>query len=504
MTNKMIAATCNDLTAVVTNPIITSRLVVPLYNDGNLQSTLTHKITGTLVKLAFAGPQYLCGLMQSDDASKKSIVVVWNVTRGVVVHTLEEEGILDMATTDDESLVVLVQHKKAYIQEYALDEAKLKLVRKIKAGKVSDEDSTDKWTVAAHGDKLCVLMDGIVKVLGRESGSKLHKCKLSSTAAGNIMVMSDKYVAACTASQVQVFSISTGKLVTSAAITEPPTQVLIQENYLLIDSSLYRIGKNTSTAVSTLQEEEAAVMQLFFSSDSSTEVQAIVQGKKGIDIFQIPFVNDDGQVMSKIEIPKPSEEDEEEKSSKKRTPSVTKTLGPGQAGGETVQVTDRPVKKSKTVEDDDEEDDGPTIAERLQRLQQVLDEEDAMEALQFKPKQATTESLSHLLDQALSSSDDSMLELALNVRDAKVRQHSIDDLAVEQATLLLNKLTARLAKKPNRASALVPWIQILLLSGKIQSSAPLVPLRNLVQERIEVFPQLLQLEGRLALLANMQ
>jgi hypothetical protein len=71
-----------------------------------------------------------------------------------------------------------------------------------------------------------------------------------------------------------------------------------------------------------------------------------------------------------------------------------------------------------------------------------------------------------------------MLELALDVRDAKVRQHSIDDLAVDQATLLLNKLTARLAKKPSRASALVPWIQLVLLSGKIQSSAPLVPLKK--------------------------
>ncbi|KAI2502172.1 hypothetical protein MHU86_12308 [Fragilaria crotonensis] len=216
---------------------------------------------------------------------------------------------------------------------------------------------------------------------------------------------------------------------------------------------------------------------------------------------------EDGEIVETMELPKEEEEEQGDgldvvTGKRPAVASITQTLGPGQAGGESLEVSDRPMKKTKKAADDDETDE-PTIAERLKRLQQVLDQEDEEEEIKFRPKQATTESLSHLLQQALSSADDSMLELALDVRDAKVRELSIDELAVDQATLLLNKLTARLAKKPSRASALVPWIQLLLLSGKIQSSAPLGPLKNLVQERIEVFPQLLQLEGRLSMLVNM-
>lgn len=318
--------------------------------------------------------------------------------------------------------------------------------------------------------------------------------------------MDDKHVVGCTPSQLQVFSISDGKSVMTVAISETPSQLQVHGSYLLLDQSLYVIKKRASV-VSTLEDTDQDVsVHLSFCSD--TEVEAVVDNKGGIEIYRLNFINDDGDVVDKIALPKEDEamEEEQSKAAKRPAPSsITQTLGPGQAGAESMNVNDRPVKKSKTDGEGEAEEEEPTIAERLKRLEQALaqeDEEDDDEA-NFKPKQATTESLSHLLHQALESSDDSMLELALGVRDVKIRQLSVDDLSVEQAALFLNKLTARLAKKPSRAAALVPWIQSLLMSGKIQSSAPLMPLRNLVQERIEVFPQLLQLEGRLSILANM-
>ena len=96
-----------------------------------------------------------------------------------------------------------------------------------------------------------------------------------------------------------------------------------------------------------------------------------------------------------------------------------------------------------------------------------------------------------------------MLELALSVRDKRVIENSLTELEIDEAALLLNKLTARLAKKPNRAVQLVVWVQFLLQSGKIRSSKPLIPLKNLLQERVDSFPQMLQLEGRLSMLAQM-
>ena len=523
----------DDLVAVVTNPTFTSRLAVPLYHlqqgTGTLQSTLTYKAVGQLQSLCFAA-NFLCGLVH--DGTTRS-VVIWNVTRGVAVHTLPETDdfqILDICTSSSGGspsvLMVLIRKgSKLYVQEYSLDasttasEATLfQMVRKIKAGKVEDEDQTtanDIFQVAAHDTRIAVRNGATVKVMERETGTKLYKCKLQSSQGGaaadstsvSTVVMNENYVAVTTPSQIQVFT-NGGKVKTTVIISERPTQLQLKGDYLLVDHSIYSIlASATATPACTLTKSDAdSRVQLAFSSD--TEVRAIVQGPKGgvVTVCTMAFVEDE-EILKTLELPKEEEDQGDEPSTvapgkRPATTSLTQTLGPGQAGGESLEVSDRPIKKTKKAADDDEADE-PTIAERLKRLQQVLDQEDEEEEIKFRPKQATTESLAHLLQQALSSADDSMLELALDVRDAKVRERSLDDLTVDQATLLLNKLTARLAKKASRASALVPWIQLVLLSGKIQSSAPLGPLKNLVQERVEVFPQLLQLEGRLSMLVNM-
>jgi U3 small nucleolar RNA-associated protein 5 len=111
--------------------------------------------------------------------------------------------------------------------------------------------------------------------------------------------------------------------------------------------------------------------------------------------------------------------------------------------------------------------------------------------------------LTKLLEQALQSSDDAMLELALQVSNTKVIKETCQELADDHLPTLLNALTSRLASKPTRANQLCPWISILLRTGRIRSVAHLQPLRNLLQERLEIFPALLKLEGRLGMLTNL-
>jgi hypothetical protein len=218
------------------------------------------------------------------------------------------------------------------------------------------------------------------------------------------------------------------------------------------------------------------------------------------------------------------------------TNSLT-VLGPAQAGGEARSLTEGPpaTKKSRgnataTGDDDngndmdiaDNDDEGATIAERLERLQQALDEEDddddddddddeeTVKALQkkaarpdFIPKKATTESLTQLLEQALQSADDSMLELALEVRDPAVLRETCRELAAEYLQLLLTALTVRLAGKPARAEQLCAWLTAVLVSGKIRAVENVQPLRNLIQERLEVFPALMKLDGRLSMMSSL-
>jgi hypothetical protein len=107
------------------------------------------------------------------------------------VHTLAEDEedfkILDIATvaatpTSSVLLVLIRRGSKLYVQEYSLLDAKFKMLRKIKAGKVEDEGVA--WHLAAHDTLVAIRNGATVKILERETGTKVHKCKLSSPAIG--------------------------------------------------------------------------------------------------------------------------------------------------------------------------------------------------------------------------------------------------------------------------------------------------------------------------------
>jgi hypothetical protein len=503
-----------DLVAVATHPTSTSRLSVSLYYQGNFQTTLTHKIIGELNTLRFSG-SYLLGLIQ-ESAWKKS-VVVWSVTRGVVVQTFSEDvEILAMTTLSSSSsspiVFLLIRNSpKLYIYEYTIKEGSstLSLIRKIKVGKVTQEGSSG-YDLEANNTLLAVRQGSDVKLIERLTGKKSDKITVDGTNSMNhdipsgTLSLNESHLAVCTHNTVQVFEGE--KSLMEVISSNVPTNVKLHGNYLLVDSLIYKVSASKSAVpVSTMKCEVATTVIIDFFNDE--ELQVIFQGSKGeVEVHRMPFVLD-GKEVATLSIPK--KEDilgmplESTTIDSKPLKTKTKALGPGQAGSESLVVSDRPTKKPRKAGEDEMKIDDLTIAERLKRLQEVLEEEDDAEDLKVRPKQATTESLGHLLQQALSSSDEALLEVALDVRDtAKIRQHSIDGLTVEQASLFLQKLTTRLVKRPARAASLVPWIQLLLLSGKIQSSDTLIPLNNLVQERIEVFPQLLQLEGRLSMMVH--
>jgi hypothetical protein len=86
--------------------------------------------------------------------------------------------------------------------------------------------------------------------------------------------MNDTYVAACTPTQVQVFT--GGKLKTELSLSEPPMQLQMSGDYLLVDQSIYSISSAKAAAPAcTMIQEEDATIQLFFASNTDTDVVAI-------------------------------------------------------------------------------------------------------------------------------------------------------------------------------------------------------------------------------------
>jgi hypothetical protein len=245
-------------------------------------------------------------------------------------------------------------------------------------------------------------------------------------------------------------------------------------------------------------------------------------------------------------------------SSLKKRKATSIVLGPGEDGGEALRVTDQKLKKTKVDDDgngsdwedhDDfnlegSEDQEQTIAQRLALLSSELerdtedDEDDHLRneiiiesnnsQTKFNAKKATSESLVTLLRQALTSNDDSQLEVAFQVSDKKVIENSILALATsaqedEEGTsdiivTLLSKLVTRLSRKPARAQSLAFWVRNVLVAlistvgqdgeswkmGKKERdvAVKLGPLRNMLNERVECLPLLMRLEGRLALLGK--
>lgn len=219
-----------------------------------------------------------------------------------------------------------------------------------------------------------------------------------------------------------------------------------------------------------------------------------------------------------------------ETTGKRRAEAVV--LGPAQAGGAAwgaSEVLLPVVKRSKASNEEEEdhddgqeahdkdrdvqeEDGAPTVGERLALLRQALDAEESEEEeaapladdeATFVPKKATTESLTQLLQQALQASDDAMLELALQVHDVTVLKETCRELEQDLLLTLLAAVTTRLSSKPARADQLCVWLQAILGTGRIRSLPHLQPLQNLLQERLEVFPSLLKLEGRLSLMGTL-
>jgi hypothetical protein len=473
-----------------------ARLSIPLYeSSGALLSTLTCSVENEdqVTKLLFCSSTHLCALFNSFK------VVVWNVERGVVVHTFKGDSIVDIAAcgddSDDASLYCLSPKKsKLYVHQYSLETGKV--VRKIKCGKGVE------GTLVVSNVFIAVRQEGVVRIMSQSNGRKVGTCKLPES---GLMVMngSTMIIAAVTSTGVTLLSCETQEQVGEVCIETLVHSVAMTKDLLLVNSTcscdLYEYTSSSSSPAPKEPLKPTTTMT-WVESDMRVhfhgkEIIAILRNEQGQVHIQQVHVQDKTNVVVQTR----EEETPTTTTTKRSLVDSTTTLGPGQAGAEAMQVDDCVIKKAKTTPKDQD----ISIQERLQQLAREFqeEEEDEEAPLVLVPiKAATTESLSNLLEQSLQSGDDTMLELSLTCRDKQIIQRSLEQLEPNLVSTLLTKLTTRLASKPNRAGDLALWIQLILTCGKIRHVEQLRPLRNLLHERVTSFPHLLKLQGRLSVL----
>lgn len=538
-----------SLVAVVppsSSPSSTSRILVQVYqvtsSSSQLQLTLTHTPTSPLQELLFCGNSAVVARFGT------SQIILWDLDRGVVGQTIEsrdEEQFLGLATTSTTTstnkeffFYALTKYgTKLVVQEY--NRSTGKLVRKIKSGRWegSEENGASAGNLCVSSTHVVVQTGpGILRVMNIQTGKKIGKIKAAGAVAVTIMKLlplNETLITAQSGGSMVLYNTSTCEEVSriphpvtsSSALFDAVIQFL--NDHLLIENTIFsKDGKNDGSfeKLTTLQSKHP--MAPFLTQDGRIMVM-IHQKQTGCQSHFMELTDNVPETMDLDKLQKETKASESSSSTTttekipKRKSTEPMVLGPGQAGIEAAP----PTKKSKVVDEGAEHDEADedkelstkdiTIAERLQQLTNALDDEDddddnmgeegdgaiVSSKPSFKPHRATTESLKELLSQALQASDDSLLELALAVSDAKVIATTLKDIGSAPIVTLVSKLTTRLASSPLRAEGLSLWLSQCLRHGKFQPHH-LAPLRNLLYERTESFSDLLRLEGRLSLMCD--
>ncbi|TQV99636.1 small nucleolar ribonucleoprotein complex component (Utp5) [Cordyceps javanica] len=181
-------------------------------------------------------------------------------------------------------------------------------------------------------------------------------------------------------------------------------------------------------------------------------------------------------------------------------------------------------KKSKTISTtaaDDSNDAGsdaeggsPTFGELL-RGNETIDVssllQQAVTSTTVQPSRTaiappSLQSLTTVLTQALKTDDTELLESCLHTTDLTTIRNTIERIDSSLAGILLNKLAARLYRRPGRAGNLMIWVKWTIIAhGGALSSQPKViqslnGLQKVLAERAKGLNSLLALKGKLDLL----
>jgi len=115
-------------------------------------------------------------------------------------------------------------------------------------------------------------------------------------------------------------------------------------------------------------------------------------------------------------------------------------------------------------------------------------------------------SLATVLNQALRTDDNELLESCLQTADNKIVENTVSRMDSALAMKLLDKLAARMHRRPGRALSLMMWMKLTMIAhgGSLITHpdrvARLGELQRVLEERAKGLPVLLQLKGKLEML----
>lgn len=154
------------------------------------------------------------------------------------------------------------------------------------------------------------------------------------------------------------------------------------------------------------------------------------------------------------------------------------------------------------VEDDEDEGEGETLAEKLEKLNTDI------KTVSNKRKKGlnNNNTLNVILSQALKSNDQALLDNVLANKDQQVIQNTITRLDSSLAILLLDRISDKLARQAGKFDQLLYWIKwIVIIHGGILSSlsglsSKLSNLHGILSKKADTLPRLMQLQGKMSII----
>jgi U3 small nucleolar RNA-associated protein 5 len=279
----------------------------------------------------------------------------------------------------------------------------------------------------------------------------------------------------------------------------------------------YSVNKN---------EEATTSMTKIISKDniiSSTFNRAGVTFASGLTTlpyFSVFPINDEnGDLLSEIKLKEHSGKSSinlKEKTNEIINFNHVAILGPNDMGG-----VKRPIVNENNDEDvailkksrgDSIEEEELTLEQRLDILNDsisVMEKNVSASSKTNEISQApTSDSLVILIEQALQSGDDTLLEQCLGCEDINVVEATAKRLPISRIVVFIKKLVSKFEKRPSRGLLLTRWLAAILrfhtsyLIAVPDLSHQLAGLSQILEQRLSSYSKLASLSGRLDLLMS--
>lgn len=220
----------------------------------------------------------------------------------------------------------------------------------------------------------------------------------------------------------------------------------------------------------------------------------------------------------------------ETEAARPRTVDAPMLLGPDQTVG-SKRINAESTLSSKKMRSGDADDDGEdgtiewmkglvddegdvTLEERLEMLSSAVSEQEhvAQNGKKNGDKDGiagaapTSDSLVVLIEQALQSGDDALLEQCFECDDAAVVEQTAKRLPAARVVPLLTKLVAKFERRPSRGILLTRWLAAVLrfhtahLMNVSDLNSRLAGLSQILEQRLSTYTHVAALGGRLDLL----